>query len=54
MNILNMESYLSYIREKLKQVLQNKNFIGKLEVEVNIKDGGIVNMNISVRESVKI
>lgn len=54
MNVLNMESYLSYIREKLKNMLNNKDFIGKLEVEINIKDGGIVNMNISPRESVKI
>lgn len=54
MNILNMESYLSYIREKLKTALQNKNFVGKLEVEVNVKEGGIVNMNIATRESVKI
>lgn len=54
MNFLNMESYLSYIREKLKTILQNKDFIGKLEVEVNVKDGGIVNMNIATRESVKI
>lgn len=54
MNILNMESYVSYIRDKLKEILNNKNFIGKLEVEINIKDGGITNMNIALRESVKI
>lgn len=54
MNVLHMETYLSYIREKLKTILQNKDFIGKLEVEVNVKEGGIVNMNISTRESVKI
>lgn len=54
MNFLNMESYLSYIREKLKIIIQNENFTGKLEVEVNVKAGGIVNMNIATRESVKI
>lgn len=54
MNALLMESYLSYIRDKLKPILNNKYFIGKLEVEINVKDGGIVNMNIAARESVKI
>lgn len=54
MNALLMESYLSYIREKLKEILQKKEFIGKLEVEVNVKDGGITNMNIASKESVKI
>lgn len=53
MNFLNMESYLSYIREKLKTILQNKNFTGKLEIEVNVKEGGITNMNIAPKESVK-
>lgn len=54
MNFLNMESYLSYIREKLKTILKDENFIGKLEVEVNVKYGSITNMNIASRESVKI
>lgn len=49
-----MESYLSYIREKLKEILLNKNFTGKLEIEVNAKEGSITNMNIGTRESVKI
>lgn len=49
-----MESYLAYIREELKNILKKEKFIGKLEVEVNIKDGGIVNMNIAPRESVKL
>lgn len=49
-----MENYLLYIRNKLKDILNNKNFIGKLEVEVNVKNGGVVNMNIATRESVKI
>lgn len=49
-----METYLTLIRDKLKETLQNNNFIGKLEVEVNIKDGSICNMNIGVRESVKV
>lgn len=48
-----MENYLSHIRDKLKEVLQKDKFIGKLEVEINIKDGGITNMNIAPRESVK-
>lgn len=54
MNVLNMESYLSYMREKLKNILNDKDFIGRLEVEINVKEGGIVNMNIATRESVKI
>ncbi len=49
-----MEKYLLYIMGKLKELLSNNNFIGKLEIEINIKNGGIVNMNISSRESVKI
>lgn len=54
MNSLNMENYLSCIRDKLKEVLINKNFTGKLEIEINAKEGGITNMNIGVRESIKI
>lgn len=54
MNILNMESYLSYIREKLKEILNKDKFTGKLEVEVNVKENGITNMNIAVKESIKI
>lgn len=54
MNVINMESYLSIVREKLEKELNNEHFIGRLEVEVNIKNGGIVNMNIATRESVKI
>lgn len=49
-----MDNYLAYIKDKLKEVLNNTNFIGKIEVEVNIKNGGIVNMNIATRESVKL
>lgn len=48
------EDYISIIREKLKEILNKSKFIGKLEVEVNVKDGGIVNMNIAPRESIKI
>lgn len=54
MNILSMESYLSHIREKLKEILQKDRFIGKLEIEINVKDGGITNMNIAPKESVKL
>lgn len=54
MSALQMESYVTYIREELKKILYNKDFVGKLEIEINIKDGAISNMNIAPRESVKI
>lgn len=54
MNAIQMENYISCIREKLKEALNKNSFIGKLETEINIKDGGITNMNIALRESVKI
>lgn len=49
-----IEDYLACIREKLKAMLANSEMIGRLEVEINVKNGGIVNMNIAPRESVKI
>lgn len=54
MNVLNMESYISHIREKLKQILLTKDFFGKLEIEINVKDGAITNMNIAPNQSIKI
>ncbi len=54
MNVLNMESYLAIIREELKEILNKVGFIGRLDVEINVKEGGITNMNIAPRRSVKI
>lgn len=51
---LTMERYVTVFREKLKDILKNPEFIGKMDVEVNAKQGSITNMNIGVRESVKI
>lgn len=48
------DPYVVYINEKLKEVLLKHDFIGKLEVEINIKNGAISNMNIASRESIKI
>lgn len=49
-----MERYLSYVREKLKEILLNQNFTGNLTIEINIKDGGITNMNVCPKESVRM
>lgn len=49
-----IDKYLAIVREKLEKALIDEHFIGRLEVEVNIKHRGIVNMNIATRESVKI
>lgn len=53
MNNLEMEWYISQIREKLKLRLTDINFVGNVKFEVNIKDGGIVNMNFDQRESLR-
>lgn len=49
-----IEGYIEHIKDTLKSVLQDKDYIGKLEIEVNIKDGAITNMNIAPRKWVKI
>lgn len=51
---MNENGYIEYVHIKLKEILRNSNFIGKLEVEINIKNGAITNMNIAPREFVKI
>lgn len=50
----NLDKYLFEVRSKLEDKLQDQDFIGKISFEINIKCGGIVNMNIDHRESVKV
>lgn len=48
------DAYLLEIQKDLESILRQEGFFGKLEVEINIKDGAITNMNIAPRRSVKL
>lgn len=48
------DSYVIYIGQELEVILRDKDFVGKLDVEINIKQGAISNMNIAARKSVKL
>jgi len=49
-----ISNYLEIIRKKVDLKLSNREFVGHLAFEINIKDGQVCNMNISYKESVKI
>lgn len=48
------EQYLELIRQQLKEVLLRPDFIGKIEVEINIKERAISNMNLAAKASIKL
>lgn len=48
------EDYLNIIRKKIDIKLSNKEFIGNIKFEINIKDGHVMNMNMEYKESIKI
>ena len=48
-----LEKYLNIIRADLKTALSNK-VTGNIEFKVNIKNGGIANMNCGKFKSVKL
>ena len=49
-----VEKYIFIIRNRLMDILEKREYIGNIIFEVNIKHGGITNMNIIPREFVKI
>jgi hypothetical protein len=49
-----IDKYIFEIKNKLADKLQDVNFVGKISFEVNCKCGGITNMNIDHRESIKV
>lgn len=49
-----VERYVQRIKKELTDILQNQEYIGNIEFRVNIKFGGLVNMNITSEKCVKI
>lgn len=50
---LTVEWYISRIRDAIVNKANKEGFIGSLCFEVNIKEGGISNMNILSKESLR-
>ena len=48
-----LEKYLSVLKMKLISLIQNK-FDGTLELRINFKQGGIVNINAGVHDVIEV
>jgi len=53
MTDLIIQKYLDYIKKELEYLKESK-FTGHMDFSVNLKLGGIANMNIGVNQSIKM
>ena len=48
-----VEMYIEYMRDQLLRLKEGK-FTGKIEFQINLKDGGIANLNDHLHRSIKL
>ena len=53
MSDIKIEWYINHIRDELSQ-LRDGRFTGNIEYRINIKNGGIANMNNGLHKSLKM